>query len=467
MHDSILCECCRSPMLERSPEPLCAVCAPWNDAEVIRSWQKPVWQQHLMEDMPEFLDEIGEKLEMGRLPMPDNDESWRTALMAITERDLAPQREIHEVIEEQMQRTRDTLVKRDSPLFMDGHERLHPSSAREKHQCERMSVAQHVMVLQEDGLCIGEHLIQGGPGSLLLRMLTDSLDGVNGFLALHAAMTGSNRSSTDEPQSRIAMALRGMMFMPVGSAKAPMLSVRDHRSRGGQAPPMCDWNSEGYLLGIVGKNSERRVLPLPQDPRVLERFTNTWRGRHGSTAAMRLRAYCLVSGLRIGLGANAATITPHERSFQMLRGIVSSSDEVTASAYGLLVKGTSGVQWLIRPGNGVHNAPYLIHPVRTLDPLGLLSAVCLYDSGHDLPLGDRLSSQTLALLNDKAVATRVQQVAAAINAANSGGGEAYGQAEGERMALDNHMARLQAELERVHNALANIDVRVQLNIEDD
>ena len=289
-------------------------------------------------------------------------------------------------------------------------------------------------------------------------MLTDSLQGVNGFLAIHSALTGANRGTSNEPQSRIAMALRGMMFMPVGSAKAPMLSVSDHRSRGGQAPPMCDWNSEGYLLGIVGKNSERRVLPLPQDPRVLERFTNTWRGRHGSAAAMRLRAYCLVSGLRIGLGANAATITPHERSFQMLCGIASSNEEVTASAHGLLVKGTSGVQWLIRPGNGAHNSPYLIHPVRTLEPLRLLTAVCLYDSGHNLPLGDRLASQTLALLNDKAVATKVYQVAAAINAANSGGGRAYGQAEGERMALNDHMARLQIELERIHNALANIDV---------
>jgi|GEM_PF-712552 len=454
-------------MLKSSQNALCDLCAPWNDAATIRSWQKPVWQQHLLEDMPEFLDDIGEKLEMGRLPIPDNDENWRTALMAITERDLAAQSEIHEITQQQMLDARNILIESGSPLFKDGHQRLHPSSLENCSGIGRMAVAQHVMVLQEDGLKIGKHLIQGGPGSLLLRVLTDGLGGVEGFLSLHSALTGSNKDMADEPRSRIAMALRGMMFMPVGSASAPMLSVRNSRNRGVHAPPMCDWNSEGYLLGLVGKNNERRVLPLPQDPRVLERFTNTWRGRHGSSAAIRLRAYCLISGLRIGLSADAATITPHERSFQMLRGIVSSSDKATTNQHGILVEGTSGVLWLIRPGAGVHNAPYLIHPVRCLQPLRLLTSVCLYDSGHHLPLGDRLASQTLALLNDKAVATRVYQVAAAINSANSGGGEAYGQIEDERAAMNHHMERLQVELERIHNALAGIDIQVQPNVEDD
>ena len=104
-------------------------------------------------------------------------------------------------------------------------------------------------------------------------------------------------------------------------------------------------------------------------------------------------------------------ITPHERSFQLLRSVVD----------GMLITGTSGTQWWMWPGEGAHGSSCIIAPADPRmdnpldDPGACLEMICLFESKQHLPLGDRVVSNVLGLLNDEAMAQRIHQVKSAIH----------------------------------------------------
>ena len=99
----------------------------------------------------------------------------------------------------------------------------------------------------------------------------------------------------------------------------------------------------------------------------------------------------------------------------MLRGVVDSNpDRVSFLDNGLLITRTLGVRWTITRGQGVHDAPYVIEPVCMENKERKGNQVCLFDHSAHLPLGDRLVTTVLGLLNDSTIAREIPQVAFAV-----------------------------------------------------
>ena len=129
----------------------------------------------------------------------------------------------------------------------------------------------------------------------------------------------------------------------------------------------------------------------------------------------RLRALCLQWARDFGLQAPRVRITPHERSFGLLRSIVDANPEtIICHPNGMSIIGRLCVTWRVNPGKGVHGTPYTIRP-STHAGMVINSPICMFDGGDTLPVGDRLASVALGLLNDNMLATQFVQIAAAVH----------------------------------------------------
>ena len=260
--------------------------------------------------------------------------------------------------------------------------------------------------------------IDRGPLTLLFRMMLDRKmqSPVLRFLNLRNQIEGVSIRNATRNTEQGREILRDGRFNLCGLPNAPRAEPRRVAER--PPPPMCDWNHETYLLGIeLGDSSTRRVIPLPSSPATLERFLTIWNGRPSTTVSDRLRA-CVLHIIRIlGTPASDARITPHERSFELLRSVVEGNKDVLITRRGLLVKGKLGVTWRISPGQGAHDAPYLIHAT-TGDEFTRGPPICIYDNA-ELPLGDRLTSVVLGLLNDNQLIHQFSQIAEAVKLAKS------------------------------------------------
>ena len=97
----------------------------------------------------------------------------------------------------------------------------------------------------------------------------------------------------------------------------------------------------------------------------------------------------------------------------MYRSIIDGNPNVEVIDNGLVVKGGLNILWRITPGRGAHNVPYLI---QTMAPnkVGLGQPICMYDNA-ELPLGDRLSSVVLGLLNDDKIIHQFDQIKYAVH----------------------------------------------------
>ena len=129
-------------------------------------------------------------------------------------------------------------------------------------------------------------------------------------------------------------------------------------------------------------------------------------------ASDRLQAISRHLAKMVGIKAEDARITPLERSFSLFRSVIDGNRELIEIINGaFFVKGRSGTTWRVKPGNGAHGSPYLIQTSNAGISFG--QPVCMYDDAQ-LPLGDRLASVVLGLLNDNILRTQYEQIHYAI-----------------------------------------------------
>ena len=419
MADAENCRCCRSPMLaDDSPdEELCAVCLPWNNMRELMRTSVPAWQIHMQRDQQQLLDDAddwldGDGAEIAEL-LP-SEPAWAALLRAVSgQRHIrADSNEVDLESEPELDALRTMLSSRRSPLFPD----LTDSDVDPLQGELRVEVTGHRLVSDDRSLLVDGVRIEAGPGDLLLRMLFEANCEVATarFLRMLAHIEGrQEEDGTDLEVRRRRAALRSCRFHTVGAADAPRPAANLEGFMEA-TPPLCDWDSRRWMLGIDDGTGSRVLLPLPCTPTLVERFLSIWSGRPNRRVSDRLRAICLRWAARCSTSSPEARITPHERSFGMLRGVVDANPERVAFLEdGLLVTGTMGVRWSITRGVGVHNTPYVMEPVCMIDLERKGRPVCMFDESTELPLGDRLVMTVLGLLNDSSISKTIPQVALA------------------------------------------------------
>ena len=416
MADAENCRCCRSPMLaDDSPdEDLCAVCLPWNNMRELMRTSIPAWQIHMQRDQQQLLYDADEWLDGDGAEIAEllpSEPAWAGLLRAVSgQRHIrADSNEVDLESEPELDALRTMLSSRRSPLFPD----LTDSDVDPLQGELRVEVTGHRLVSDDRSLLVDGVRIEAGPGDLLLRMLFEANCEVATarFLRMLAHIEGrQEEDGTDLEVRRRRAALRSCRFHTVGAADAPRPAANLEGFMEA-TPPLCDWDSRRWMLGIDDGTGSRVLLPLPCTPTLVERFLSIWSGRPNRRVSDRLRAICLRWAARCSTSSPEARITPHERSFGMLRGVVDANPERVAFLEdGLLVTGTMGVRWSITRGVGVHNTPYVIEPVCMVDLERKGSPVCLFDESTELPLGDRLVMTVLGLLNDSVISQTIPQV---------------------------------------------------------
>lgn len=408
------CICCRGEISFGFGVRLCTVCRPWNSASQVAEFSIPGWQRMLEQEMPELLAQAAD----GSLPMPMHDAGWAALLHALAPRDVVRPDGPNSTDLARAWELEQAMQMAGSNLLAVGGDRF-DTEITDPTMVFLGRIRGRQVSFDYRGLRIENVAVPQGPGRLLLQaLLTESGPVTHRFIRLHGRLTGAPSAGAqrrDPGRDRLARALRGMVFQPVGDADAPLVAAL--RSRANGDPPMCDWDDEGYMLIVADGEESRLALRLPYRIDLLERFLGIWRGRGGTRAAMMLRAVCLVCAQQHGAPSDRATISPHERSFAMLRSVVDGNARIEPHHSGLAIIGMSGVLWTIHPGAGAHGAPYVVgttHPNHLGNPRGM-RPICVFDGREELPLGDRIAAQCLSLLNDEAVGSRIPQIAEGIH----------------------------------------------------
>ena len=427
MADAENCRCCRSTLLaEDSPDAeMCAVCLPWNNVRELMRTSVPAWQIHMQRDQQQLLDDADDWLDGDGAQIAEllpSEPAWAALLRAVSgQRHIrADSDELDLESEPELDALRTLLSSRHSPLFPG----VADDDVNPLQDELRIEVAGHRLVSDERSLLVDGVPIEAGPGDLLLRMLFEANYEVATarFLRILAHIEGrQDEDGVNLEQRRRRTALHSCRFHSVGAADAPRPTA-NLKGFSESTPPLCDWDSKRWMLGIDNGTGSRVLMPLPSTPTLVERFLSIWSGRPSRRVSDRLRAICLRWAARCSTSSPEARITPHERSFGMLRGVVDANPERVAFLEdGLLVTGTLGVRWSITKGQGVHNTPYVIEPVCMDDPDRKGNQVCLFDQSSDLPLGDRLVMTVLGLLNDSTISQTIPQVALAVAMLNHRG----------------------------------------------
>jgi hypothetical protein len=253
--------------------------------------------------------------------------------------------------------------------------------------------------------------IDRGPGTLLFMMMLEKrAESVAlRFLNLLRHIEGTEDKNPNRYEKQCRTVLSDGRFNPYGAADAPR--TKSNKSKNAP-PPLCDWDHETYLLGIDLGTKGRHTIPLPTQPALLERFLTIWSGRPSTLISDRLRAAVRHVTKIIGTPSQDARISPLERSFSLYRSTIDSNPAVKVIDRGLVVTGRLGVSWRIAPGRGAHGAPYII---QTISDSGVILGmpICIFDNA-DLPLGDRLTSVVLGLLNDDKLKHQFPQIQEAV-----------------------------------------------------
>lgn len=406
-----ICRCCRGGVDEEKDFVLCEVCSPWIILPKLLAKSKPAWQSFLEKSRKDLLREVDrwlseEEVIMRRLPY---DEGWHH-LLALVTGSVAPLHrhgrvEAHRDYLEFL-KVRDLLAARGSRLFPGVEGGVDSESEID------ITFNGHFVSTSGTSLIVDRARVEHGPGRLLFAMMAENrIDSpVLRFLRVLNHIEGVLHREVDEAESARRAMLSTGRFTPVGAAEIPYDSDVAIEA---PLPPLCDWNEETFLLGIEVGVSGRKVIQLPADPTLLEQFLSLWDGRASVALSNRIRAISLQIARRIGSASEDARITPLERSFSLLRSSVEANRErVFATRQALFITGMSGVTWRVRPGRGAHGSPYLI---QTVIPRGVAmgTPICMYDNSN-LPLGDRLNSILLSLLNDEILANQFMQISEAL-----------------------------------------------------
>ena len=406
-----VCRCCRGSLHELDNNPLCKVCSPWNDAKELMLLSMPPWQNYMQQHQTELLNQTIAWLQEDRRIisyMPYN-RGWAELLRKLTGNmhilSVDIQIEFHRDYDSYLA-VFEKLAARGSLLFPN----LNDGETDDREITVRFNG--HEVKTLGKAIIVDGAKIDRGPGTLLFMMMIENriespaLRFLNLFHQFEG--TGHNNANSNEKLSRNV--LRDGRFNPYGASDSPRTKSRKRKSA---PPPLCDWNHETYLLGIELGSKGRHVIALPTQPSLLERFLTVWGGRPSTLVSDRLRAATRYLTKIVGIHSENARITPLERSFSLYRSVIDGDPNVEVIDYGLVVKGGLDILWRITPGRGAHNAPYLIQTMAK-NRIGLGQPICMFDNA-ELPLGDRLSSVVLGLLNDDKLIHQFGQIKYAVH----------------------------------------------------
>ncbi len=405
-----VCRCCREPLLETEDRILCSVCGPWNNPNELLRLSVPAWQNYLERHQKELVRETKEWLRIenriiGAIPY---DVGWAELLRKVSgnyqiscsDTYIEDHRDYEEYL-----KIREVLISRKSKMF--------PNLNADECDNEDIEVIfnGHKVRTSGTGLIVDGAKVSQGPGTLLFMMMLEKRaeSVVRRFLDILEQIEGKIKITETSIQRDRREALRGGLFSLIGSSDAP----QPESKRMKEIPaPLCDWSHDTYLLGIDIEGLGRHVIPLPTQPHLLEKFLTIWNGRPSMHASDRLQAISRHLAKMVGIKAEDARITPLERSFSLFRSVIDANREFIEIINGaFFVKGRSGTTWRVKPGNGAHGSPYLIQTSNAGISFG--QPVCMYDDAQ-LPLGDRLASVVLGLLNDNILRTQYEQIHYAI-----------------------------------------------------
>ena len=406
-----VCRCCRGSLHELDNNPLCKVCSPWNDAKELLLLSTPPWQNYMQQHQTELLNQTIDWLRKDRQIisyMPYN-RGWAELLRKLTGNShilsVDIQIENHRDYESYLA-VFEKLAARGSLLF--------PNIAGGETDNNEITVRfnGHEIRTLGQAIIVDGAKIDRGPGTLLFMMMIENRveSPALRFLNLFHQFEGTDHSHATNDEQLSRDVLRDGRFNPYGAADSPRTKSRKKKNA---PPPLCDWNHETYLLGIELGTKGRHVIQLPTQPSLLERFLTIWGGRPSTLVSDRLRAATRHLTKIVGIHSEDARITPLERSFSLYRSIIDGNPNVEVIDYGLVVKGGLGILWRITPGRGAHNAPYLIQTM-SQNRIGLGQPICMFDDA-ELPLGDRLSSVVLGLLNDDKLIHQFDQIKYAVH----------------------------------------------------
>ena len=403
------CNLCRTLTVESDLSGgVCSVCSPWwpsvrSKIELTPSWQKDAEECKFSEDIMKWIEENN---------FHPDDEGWAHVLSRIME-DVNSSELLDEwndsTISLILPDIKNVIIP-ELPLFQRGINRIQTS-----HQLSsdlRFGKIMDTEVLYDDGvLRIDGHKIAYGPGNLLMRFLLEKRNDPGGrFSRVMQQLLGLSANDLSQrdrlPETGSDRKWEGG-FRLAGSVRPFLLG-----SEFNLPDPPFDWSPEGFDLVVLDNERNRHRMPLPKSSRAIEHFTAIWNGRDGSRLAKLLRGISFRWAMNSGIIQSDIVANPTERSFQLLRTIVDSMPYIQVDGFQISIIGTSGVEWRISAGIGVHGAPYVVRPVgRT--PQGnpvLFREVCVYDDAEHLPIGDRIATMALGLMNDEDTSKRVDTV---------------------------------------------------------
>jgi hypothetical protein len=140
----------------------------------------------------------------------------------------------------------------------------------------------------------------------------------------------------------------------------------------------------------------------PVSLQVIQKLAEILMGLQGQEPLWRLRAGIIAYGVNWRDYVYPDWKPPRQRSFRYLRHVADSTHKILPTSEGLVILGSSGAQYLIGGEWG--------HPTVLNYPDGsggiLQRHVCISAQGSD-PLGDRIASLALGLVNDIETAKRI------------------------------------------------------------
>ena len=387
---------------------VCSVCSPWwpsvkSKVELTPTWQKDAEDCKFSEDIMKWINENN---------LQPNDRGWAEVLSKIMGK-VNPSELLDEwndaTISLILEDIKNVIIP-ELPLFQRGTNRI-----QTPHQLSselRFGKIMDTEVLYDDGILrIDGHNIAFGPGNLLMRFLLEKRNDPAGrFSRVMQQLLGLSTMDLSQrdrlPEINFNSKWEGG-FRLAGSVR-PFLLGSDFNL----PDPPFDWSPEGFDLVVLDNERNRHRMKLPKSTRSIETFTAVWNGRDGPKLAKLLRGISFRWAINSGIIQTDSVANPTERSFQLLRTIVDSMPHIQVDGFQISIIGTSGVEWRISAGTGVHGAPYVVRPVgRTSQGKSVLfREVCVYDDAEHLPIGDRIATMALGLMNDEDTAKRVDTV---------------------------------------------------------
>lgn len=392
---------------------LCYVCTPWwptvkSKVELTPAWQRDAEECNLSDDTMKWIAE--NEIE------PD-DNGWARVLSKIME-DVEPLELLDEwddssisIILNDIKR----VILPELSLFQRGIYRI--QTPFELSSDLRFGKVMDTEVLYDNGvLRIDGYHIAYGPGNLLMRYLLENRPDPGGrFSRIMQQLLGLSAKDLSQ-RERLPVTSSNRKweggFRLAGSVRPFLLG-----SESSFPDPPFDWEPEGFELVVLDNKQQRHRMPLPKSSRAIEAFTAIWNGRDGSRLARHLRGISFRWALSSGIIQSDSVANPTERSFLLLRSIIDASPNIKMDGFQISIIGSSGVEWRISAGVGVHGAPYIVRPLgRTKEGKTVLfREVCAYDAADELPIGDRIATMALSLLNDENTAKRVDTIRMGIN----------------------------------------------------